>query len=151
WRGFLSLRDPTALPGRPGHPTRVRTRSVGTRTTLVCLALAVLAAPALGAEAPEIVAELGAEEIFIGESVDYVVEIRNVESPEAPDVSRLREDFDVAANGDESRNQLTVMNINGRVTRKNVLSHVYRFRLTPRRTGRLTVSAPETTVDGKTI
>jgi hypothetical protein len=21
WRGFLSLRDPAALPGRPGHPT----------------------------------------------------------------------------------------------------------------------------------
>ena len=21
WRGLLSLRDPAALPGRPGHPT----------------------------------------------------------------------------------------------------------------------------------
>jgi len=21
WRGFLSLHDPAALPGRPGHPT----------------------------------------------------------------------------------------------------------------------------------
>src|SRR5262249_20192851 len=44
-----------------------------------------------------------------------------------------------------------VMNFNGHVSRKNVFSHVYRFRLTPKRTGRLTVSAPEATVEGKTI
>ena len=46
---------------------------------------------------PEIVVEAGASEIFIGESVDYVVEIRNVKNPAPPDLSALRQDFDVVA------------------------------------------------------
>ena len=142
------------LPTTQSVGTRLPTQSVGTRFRVPLLAgllLAFSAARALAAEAPEIVAELGAEEIFIGETVDFVVEIRNVENPVPPDLSELRDDFGVAANGDESRNQMTVTNFNGRVTRKNVFSHVYRYRLTPKRTGHLTVSAPATTVEGKTI
>jgi hypothetical protein len=63
----------------------------------------------------------------------------------------LRDDFDVVAHGNESHNQTTVMNFNGRVTERSILSHVFRFRLTPRRAGNLTIPGPSATIDGKTI
>jgi hypothetical protein len=118
---------------------------------VLSLILILRAAPASAADAPEIVAEASANEIFIGESVDYLVEIRNVKDPSPPDLASLRDDFDVTPNGDESRNQSSVTIINGRMTRQNVFGHVYRFRLTPKRTGRLKIPAPAATIDGKTI
>ena len=100
---------------------------------------------------PDIVVEAGASEIFAGESVDYSVEIRNVKNPAAPDLSALCREFDVVAAGDESHNQSSTFIFNGKVTQQNSFGHTYRFRLTPRRTGKLVIPAPTATVDGKTI
>ncbi|HEY3967155.1 MAG TPA: BatD family protein [Planctomycetaceae bacterium] len=116
-----------------------------------CLALAVRVAPARAAGPPEIAAEVSANEIFIGESIDFLVEIRNVQDPTPPDLAGLNDDFDVKSNGDESRNQSSTMIFNGKVTQENIFSHVFRYRLTPRRTGRLKIAAPTTTIEGKTI
>ena len=74
-------------------------------TGLAGVVLLLLAAQASAADEPEIAVEASASEIFIGESVDYVVEIRNVKNPAAPDLSALRQDFDVVSAGDESHNQ----------------------------------------------
>ena len=41
--------------------------------------------------------------------------------------------------------------MNGRVTQQNSFGHVYRFRLTPKRTGSLVIAAPSVMVDGKTV
>ena len=102
-------------------------------------------------EPPEIAVEASAAEIFIGESVDYVVELRNVKTPTAPDLAALRGDFEVASLGDESHNQSSTFIINGTITQQTSFGHAYRFRLTPKRTGALTIAAPTVTVDGKTI
>ena len=59
--------------------------------------LLLLAAQASADDEPEIAVEASASEIFIGESVDYVVEIRNVKNPASPDLSALRQDFDVVS------------------------------------------------------
>ena len=74
-----------------------------------------------------------------------------MKTPTAPDLSALRGDFDIASLGDESHNQSSVIIINGSVTEQNSFGHAYRFRLTPKRTGSLTIAAPTVTVDGKTI
>jgi hypothetical protein len=120
-------------------------------TGLAALALLFLAAPARADDEPEIVVEADASEIYIGESVDYVVEIRNAKNPAAPDLSTLRRDFDVVPTGDESRNQSSTFIFNGRVTQQNVFGHAYRFRLTPKRTGKLVIPAPSATFDGRTV
>jgi hypothetical protein len=120
-------------------------------TGLAAFAFLVLVAKAKAVDEPEIAVEAGAAEIFIGESVDYLVEIRNVKNPSPPDMAAVREDFDVAAGGDESRNQSSTMIFNGRVTQQNIFSHVFRFRLTPKRTGDLVIPAPSAVIDGKTI
>jgi hypothetical protein len=120
---------------------------------LAGVALLVLAAPACGyaAEEPEIAVEASAEEIFLGESVDYVVELRNVKDPSTPDLSALRPDFQVVAAGDESRNQQSTFIINGRITHERSFGHVYRYRLTPRRAGALAIAGPSATVGGKVL
>jgi hypothetical protein len=120
-------------------------------TGLAVVALFLFAAQARAADEPEIVVEADSNEIYIGESVDYVVEIRNVKNPAAPDLSALRQDFDTVSTGDESRNQSSTFIFNGRVTQQNSFGHAYRFRLTPKRTGRLVIPAPSATIDGKTV
>ncbi len=55
---------------------------------LAGVAFLLIAGPAIAADEPEIVVEVGATEIFAGESVDYVVEIRNVQDPSRPDLRR---------------------------------------------------------------
>ena len=110
----------------------------------------MIAGQALADDEPEVVVEAGATDVFIGESVDYVVEIRNVKNPAPPDLG-LREDFEVVANGDDSRNQTSMTVINGRVSRQTTLSHFYRYKLTPKRTGKLVIPAPTFTIDGKTL
>lgn len=163
--GALSPIPRTLGSARPGSRRRPVTRRAGDQEStepvfsgwailswLWLVAISVsLSVPALAAEVPEIAVELGENEIFAGESVDYLVEIRNVKEPAAPDVSALRDDFEVIANGDESRNQSSTFIVNGRVSQQNVFSHVYRYRLTPKRSGRLAVPAPATVVDGKTV
>jgi hypothetical protein len=119
-------------------------------TGLAVVALLLLAARA-GADEPEIAVEASAGEIFIGESVDYLVEIRNANHPPPPDLSALRPDFDVVATGNESRNQSSTFIFNGKVTQQNSFGHAYRFRLTPKRTGKLVIAAPTATIDGKAV
>ncbi len=118
---------------------------------LACVILLVQATQAVAEDAPEIAVEASASEIFIGESVDYVVEIRNVKNPSPPDLEAARRDFDIVSAGDESHNQSSTFIINGRVTQQNSFGHSYRFRLTPRRTGKLVIPPPSASIDGKTV
>jgi len=106
---------------------------------------------ARAADAPEIAVEAAASEIYVGESVDYFVEIRNAKDPSPPDISALRELFTVEAAGDESRNQSSTFVINGKVTQQNRFSHVYRFRLTPKRAGDLVIPAPSATIEARKL
>lgn len=96
--------------------------------------------------APEIEVSVSAEDIFIGETIDYQVEIKNVENPAAPDVSALKELFTVVPNGNQSRNQSSTFIINGRVSQQSVLSHVYLYRLTPKSAGNLTIPSVKVTM-----
>ena len=120
-------------------------------TGVAVVALFLFAGQTRADDEPEIAVEADATEIFIGESVDYLVEIRNVKSPSPPDLTALRPDFDVVPTGNESRNQSSTFIMNGRVTQQNSFGHVYRFRLTPKRTGSLVIAAPSVMVDGKTV
>ncbi len=118
---------------------------------LAGVVLLLLAARASADDEPAIVVEAGANEIFIGESVDYVIEIRNVKDPVPPDLSALRQDFEVVSAGDESHNQSSTFIVMGKVTQQNSFGHAFRFRLTPKRTGKLKIPAPSASIDGKTV
>ncbi|WP_397569813.1 BatD family protein [Schlesneria sp. T3-172] len=113
---------------------------------LVCL----IGTAELIAAAPEVRVVTSAEEIYVGDSIDYQVEVQNVESPPRPDLSGFEELFDVAAKGDSSRNQSSITIINGKVSQQNILSHVFLYRLTPRIAGELTIPPAKVSIEGKT-
>jgi hypothetical protein len=115
------------------------------------VAVLILAAPAGRAQEPEIAVEASAEEVSVGETIDYAVDVLNVEAPTAPDLSAFRDDFTVVSLGDQSHNQSSTFIINGKVSQKSSYGHTYRYRLTPKRGGPLTIPAPTITVDGKTV
>ena len=100
------------------------------------------------ADKPAIDVAVSTEEIFVGETIDYQVEIKNVENPPAPDVSALKEQFDVVASGDQSRNQSSTFIINGRVSTKSELSHIYLYRLTPKNIGNIIIPPVKATING---
>ncbi len=100
------------------------------------------------ADEPAIVVAVSADELFIGETIDFQVEIQNVENPSAPDVSALRENFTVVPNGDHSRNQSSTFIINGRVSQQSVLSHIYAYRITPKISGDVSVPSVIAAVNG---
>ncbi len=118
---------------------------------LVMLAIWLGTGLSWAADEPEIQVAISADEIFVGDSVDFHVEIRNSKNPSAPDMSAVKAEFEVVANGDESRNQSSTFIINGRVTQQSVFSHVYHFRLIPKTAGKLTIPAVTATVDGKML
>lgn len=134
-----------------GERTTAASRAPVTFTAMLLFFAINSTASATFADEPEIEAAVSAQEIFIGESIDYQIEIRNAENPVAPDVSALREHFDVISSGDQSRNQSSTFIINGRVSQQNVLSHIYLYRLTPKSAGDLTIPAVKATIDGKDL
>lgn len=103
------------------------------------------------ADKPVVLVKATETELFTGESLEYFIEVRNIQEPAPPDLAAFEADFDVVSQGDESRNQSSTLIINGRVSQQVTLSHLYRYRLTPRRAGELTIPAPITTVDGVEI
>lgn len=117
----------------------------------IMLAQGLASGRAFAVETPEIEATVKPEEIFAGESVDYQVEIRHSKNPSAPDLTPLKQDFDVVAAGDESRNQQSTFIINGKVSQQNLFSHVYRYKLTPKNVGLLTIPAVTANVGGKKL
>lgn len=138
------------------NPSRSRTNRLW-RSVWRIIASAILvvifglAGMVQAADDPEIHVATSAEEIFVGESVDFQVEIRNSKNPAPPDMSPVKQDFDVVPKGDQSRNQSSTFIINGRVTQENVFSHIYLFQLTPKKSGSLTIPAVKAMVDGKTL
>ena len=98
----------------------------------------------------ELAAAVSTNDIFIGESIDYQIEVRNARNPSAPDLTKIKEMFVVEENGNESRNQSMTTIINGRMSQRNVFSHIYLYRLAPKVTGSLTIPVATATIDGKT-
>ncbi|MFO0999424.1 MAG: BatD family protein [Planctomycetaceae bacterium] len=145
----LRKRNGTKASYRPDYSGRRCSLTAGILAGLIGMLLTV---PSLGDEQqPEIRVGISAEEIFIGETIDYQVEIRNAENPSPPDISPLQDQFKVVSNGDQSRNQSTTLIINGRVSEETVFSHVYLYRLTPKVAGDLTIHSVKATIDGKEL
>ena len=103
------------------------------------------------AEPPEVVCSVSENEVFVGESITYQVDIRNSENPAAPNLNALSEQFAVELIGDQSRNQSSTMIINGRISQSNNFSHVYQYRLTAKQAGNLKIPPITASVDGKTL
>ncbi|MCY3024531.1 MAG: BatD family protein [Planctomycetota bacterium] len=127
-----------------------RSQVSGFRLPALLLA-AVLAGHAAAGETPQVVARASASEIYLGDIVDYQVQLQHARNPVPPDMAAFAADFDVVAAGDRSLNQVSTFIVNGRMSKQESYGHVYAYRLTPKRAGDLTVPAPTVTLDGRVV
>jgi hypothetical protein len=108
----------------------------------------ILAALAVQAEEPRIEVRLERDEIYEGESVLYQVSVLNTRQPKGPDLAAFT-DFEIRPAGEQSLNSSSVQIINGEVFREETFGRAYRYLLTPRKTGKLTIPAPRVEIGGK--
>ncbi len=102
------------------------------------------------AQSPEVLVEVDRQQIFEGESFLYRVTLNHVENPTAPVLAGFDE-FDVAPAGEQSINASRISIVNGRRTEFIRRGRQYDYRLTPLKTGTLTIPAPTATIDGKAL
>ncbi|NQT16280.1 MAG: BatD family protein [Planctomycetes bacterium] len=99
-------------------------------------------------EEPEILVQVTlndrpVEQVYEGQSVAYTVTLNHVENPSPPELNGF-DDFDA-----ELVNVGNVTATSGRMIVRN--GREYHYRLTPRKTGALTIPAPMATVEGKVL
>lgn len=114
------------------------------------IAMAVLPAAAAQAQSPELIVEIDRTQIYEGESFVYRVTLNHVEDPPQPDLSGF-DDFDTAFLGQQSLDSRQISIINGRRSEVIRRGRQFTWRLTPRRSGVLTIPAPTAEVDGETL
>ena len=124
-----------------------------TRTIPRCLLLAIGLWAASWAGAGQRVAVRAAvekQDVFVGEAFVFQIQVEGSDEPAKPDVSAIA-DFAVEALGGRANNSESVTIINGRVSRNVRRAYVFNYRLTPKRTGALTIPAIAVTVEGQTL
>lgn len=127
---------------------------IGWKIIVGVFALAALGwAPSAWADEPGLTAKLERQAIFQGETVVYQLSLDNVDKPIEPKLTSLAADFQVASLGppQQSRFSFTSTDASGRMTSVNRTSWVYSYRLTPKRTGTLTIPAPTIEVNGRQL
>ena len=129
----------------------MRQRTISMRILIAALAVAWSAAACRAAgEKPELIVEMDRNRIYEGESVLYRITLNNVENPRQPDLSGF-DDFLVVPVGEQTLNSTMVTIINGQRTDIVRRGRQYNYRLTPKRTGSLTIPAPTAEVDGQKL
>ncbi len=89
------------------------------------------------------------QEVFIGESFVFQVQVSGSENPEKPDLSHV-EDFTVVFQGGQQNSSRSVTIVNGRVVQDVKEGYFFSYQLTPRRTGRLVIPSIIVRADGNT-
>lgn len=112
--------------------------------------LAVLLPTALVAQQPEILTEVDRNRLYEGESIVFNVMINHVDGPPEPTLEGF-DDFEVELLGKQPQNSQRISIINGRRSEEIRRGMLFQYRLTPNRSGNLTIPAPTATIDSETI
>jgi hypothetical protein len=118
---------------------------------LAFIPLLIIFQGASGAEQSiSVQAQVDREEVTVGESFMLQIKIDGDDSPAEPDLSGLQ-DFTVTPKGGGQNNRESITIINGRMNRISEHGYIFRYDLTPKRDGILTVPAIEVTAGGETL
>ena len=111
----------------------------------------LVAVPVRGRSAePELIVETDVTEVYQGESLVYHVTINHVDNPEPPVLEGF-DDFQVELLGSRSLDSRQITIVNGVRTDVIRRGRQFSYRLTPERSGRLTIPAPLATVGTNTL
>src|SRR5210317_905371 len=114
------------------------------------LILTSLQSAGAAAEAVSVQAQVDKQEVTVGESFLLQIKIDGDDSPSEPDLSGLH-DFTVQPRGGGQNNRESITIINGKLNRVSEHGYVFRYALTPKRDGMLTIPALAITAAGKTL
>lgn len=78
------------------------------------------------------------QEVFVGETFTFQVQVEGDDSPPEPDVSAIT-DFQVEPRGGQQNSSESVSIVNGRMSRVSHRGYVFTYGLTPKREGRLRI------------
>jgi len=127
---------------------------LGKRPPLTALlgAMCLLLATGRAAEAEQVsaVARIERDDLFLGESLVFQVQVQGDDEPTKPDLSSLG-DFHVRELGGQTRNSESVTIINGDMNRVVHKGYVFSYLLTPKKAGRLIIPALSVMVDGQQL
>ncbi|MBU0729001.1 MAG: BatD family protein [Proteobacteria bacterium] len=115
---------------------------------IIAWILAVIFLPVL-ASGQELAARAAVEkqEVFVGESFLFQVQVEGDEAPAQPDLSSLDAAFHVQQKGGQTNSGKSITIINGKVTQVSKSGYVFSYSLTPKRAGTHTIP-PITVVAG---
>ncbi|MGK0184289.1 MAG: hypothetical protein ACI9R3_000055 [Verrucomicrobiales bacterium] len=94
-------------------------------------------------------AAVSANSVFVGEAFRMEIQVKGSGKPDQPDLSGLK-DFSVQANGGRQQSSQSVVTVNGQVRRQVSYGYTFRYDLTPKREGPLTIPSFTVTAEGKT-
>jgi hypothetical protein len=118
---------------------------------LIALMAVCTCTAAMAADPPTVKVAVDRAKIYEGDSIRYVVTVDHTRNPQSPDLKALDADFDVTLLGDQGMNSSFVSIVNGKMTKEEHFGRQYNYRLTPRRTGTITIPAPTVVADGQTV
>lgn len=118
---------------------------------ILTLLIAVFAGLPAAAAEPEIIVEVDRTRLYEGESLTYGVTLNHVENPSEPTVQPSEKDFSLTPLGQQSLNSRSVTIINGQRSETVRYGRQYNYRLTPLRTGTLTIPAPTAEIGGRRL
>ena len=96
-------------------------------------------------------AKIFPSEIFEGESAQLVLSITNLDVDKSPDLSSLKEDFDVVELPPTKRSDVKISNYGSQVNRIETSVVDYNYTLKPKRIGVLNIAPPEIETNGQKL
>ncbi len=120
------------------------------RTVAAILLTYCAVSVAAAAAQPQVTVELGSREVYEGQSVLYRISVQYSDSAAEPTVTG-NEDFEIVSLGSQSLSSQRIEINNGRRSAVSDLRQVHNYRLTPKRTGTITIPAPTAQADGRKV
>lgn len=90
------------------------------------------------------------QNVFVGESFAFQVQVQGDESPQNPDISQIKE-FHLVPRGGRQNSSQSVTIINGQVNRISKRGYIFNYSLTPKREGKLIIPSIAVVVGGRSL
>ena len=97
--------------------------------------------------AVDVSAAVEKQEVYLGESFLFQIQVAGSDQPEEPDLSAIT-DFTVTAAGQRANNSTSVSIVNGRVNKQVTHGYIFTYRLSAKRLGDLQIPPVSVKVDG---
>ncbi len=94
-------------------------------------------------------AAIGQQEAYVGEPIDFQIQVSGSSHPSQPDLSELKKNFIVKPNGGGPNNSTSVTIINGKMTKTVKNEYIFAYTLTAKKAGAFIIPSIRVNVEGR--